>query len=66
MKVDVTKMLPVVVLGLIMGQPTTITAQVEVLERGSQNMEVLGHTPLGPRLSISDMDVEQELHRPYA
>jgi hypothetical protein len=29
-------------------------------------MEVLGHVPLGPRLSVADMDVEQELSRPYA
>jgi len=46
--------------------PTAAVAQVEVVERGSQNMEVLGHVPLGPRLSIADMDVEQELSRPYA
>jgi hypothetical protein len=36
------------------------------LQRGSDNVEVLGHLPLGPRLSVADMDVEQELHRPYA
>ena len=36
------------------------------LKRGSDNMEVLGHLPLGARLSVADMDVEQELHRPYA
>ncbi|MEQ9400445.1 MAG: hypothetical protein RJQ04_14880 [Longimicrobiales bacterium] len=36
------------------------------LKRGSDNMEVLGHLPLGHRLSVADMDVEQELHRPYA
>ncbi len=36
------------------------------LKRGSDNMEVLGHLPLGPRLSVADMDVEQEMHRPYA
>ena len=29
-------------------------------------MDVLGHLPLGPRLSVADMDIEQELHRPYA
>lgn len=46
--------------------PATTTAQVEVLERGSRNMDVLGHVPLGPGLSISDMDVEQELNRPFA
>jgi hypothetical protein len=33
---------------------------------GSDNIEVLGHIPLGPRLSVADMDVEQELSRPYA
>jgi len=36
------------------------------MNRGSDNMEVLGHRPLGPRLSVSDMDLEQELDRPYA
>ncbi len=46
--------------------PAISSAQVEVVERGSRNMEVLGHIPLGPRLSIADMDIEQEMHRPYA
>jgi len=32
---------------------------------GSDNIEVLGHRPLGPRLSVSDLDIEQELSRPY-
>jgi len=36
------------------------------LNRGSDNMEVLGHLPLGARLSVADMDIEQEMHRPYA
>jgi hypothetical protein len=35
------------------------------LKRGSDNIEVLGHLPLGPRLSVADMDMEQELDRPY-
>ncbi len=33
---------------------------------GSDNIEVLGHIPLGPRLSVADMELEQELDRPYA
>jgi len=33
---------------------------------GSDNIEVLGHIPLGPRLSVSDLELEQELNRPYA
>jgi hypothetical protein len=36
------------------------------LKRGSDNIEVLGHIPLGHPLSVADMDVEQELDRPYA
>jgi hypothetical protein len=36
------------------------------LHRGSDNIEVLGHIPLGPRLSVADMDLEQDLSRPYA
>jgi len=36
------------------------------LKRGSDNVEILGHLPLGPRLSVADMELEQELHRPYA
>ena len=33
---------------------------------GSGNIEVLSHLPLGPRLSVSDIDLEQEVSRPYA
>ena len=36
------------------------------LKRGSDNIHVLGHVPLGPRLSVADLDVEQEMSRPYA
>ena len=36
------------------------------LNRGSDNIEVLGHLPLGARLSVADMDIEQEMDRPYA
>lgn len=54
-------------LGAALAVPAALRAQaVEVVERGSRNMEVLGHVPLGPRLSIADMDIEQEMHRPYA
>ena len=33
---------------------------------GSDNMDVLGHAPLGPQLSVADVELEQEMHRPYA
>ena len=33
---------------------------------GSANIEVLSHVPLGHQLSVSDIDLEQDLERPYA
>ncbi len=41
------------------------SAQWTPMNRGSDNIQVLGHLPVGPALSVSDMDVEQELSRPY-
>src|SRR5262245_51456331 len=35
-------------------------------ERGSRNMKVLSHVPLGGFLHVSDIELEQELSRPYA
>lgn len=32
---------------------------------GSDNIEVVAHLPLGPALSVADIEIEQELHRPY-
>ena len=46
--------------------PAQASAQSTPLKRGSDNIHVLGHLPLGPALNVSDMDVEQELSRPYA
>jgi len=33
---------------------------------GSPNIEVISHLPLGPRLGVADIELEQELSRPYA
>jgi len=35
------------------------------LSRGSDNMRVVSHLPLGPRISVADIELEQELSRPY-
>lgn len=35
-------------------------------EQGSPNMHVLSHIPLGAPLSVADVDIEQDLNRPYA
>ena len=32
---------------------------------GSDNIEILGHIGLGHRLSVADLDMEQEVSRPY-
>jgi len=45
--------------------PRALHAQATPLQRGSDNIEVLGHLPLGPALSVSDIDIEQDLARPY-
>ena len=44
----------------------TAAAQWTAEKPGSDNIEVLSHIPLGPRLSVSDTDIEQEMDRPYA
>ena len=36
------------------------------LQRGSDNIEVVGHLSLGPHNNLADMDIEQEPGRPYA
>ena len=46
--------------------PQSAASQWTAQKPGSDNIEVLGHLPLGPRLSVADMELEQELDRPYA
>ena len=41
-------------------------SQIESLQRGSDNIEVVGHVPLGKRLTVLDIELEQDLDRPYA
>ncbi len=41
------------------------TGQWSPMKRGSDNIEVLGHLPLGADENLADMDIEQELNRPY-
>ena len=40
-------------------------AQWNSLEPGSDNIEVVGHIPLGGQVSVMDLELEQELERPY-
>src|SRR5262245_3270367 len=41
-------------------------AQRKPGEQGSRNMKILSHIPLGCALCIADIEIEQELSRPYA
>ena len=34
-------------------------------KRGSDNLTVVSHLPLGPRLNVADIEIEQEMSRPY-
>ena len=42
------------------------SAQWTAMKRGSDNIDVVAHLPLGGRVSAADNDIEQELSRPYA
>ena len=57
-------------LAFLAGGATVATAQGHGEQghepRGSDNIEVLSHVPLGPRLSVSDIELEQEVDRPFA
>ena len=55
----------VVAAGLALGARSTAAQDDGYLPRGSANIEVLAHLPLGAPLTASDLDIEQELSRPY-
>ncbi len=40
-------------------------AQWSAVDRGSDNITVEGHVPLGARMSVTDLEMEQELSRPF-
>ncbi len=50
---------------LLLLLPGIAAAQWTAENPGSDNLTVLGHIPLGPRLSVADLDMEQELSRPF-
>ncbi len=53
--------LALVVLGI-----TEADAQYPAGEQASPNVKVLSHVPLGDPLNVADIEIEQELSRPYA
>jgi hypothetical protein len=49
----------------LIGTVDSLSAQ-EVAERGTPNIEVLSHVPLGGPMTVADLELEQEMSRPYA
>jgi hypothetical protein len=45
---------------------STLAAQADAEQRGSDNIEVVSHLPLGAPGSVSDIEVEQDMDRPFA
>ena len=43
-----------------------ISAQYPPGQRSSQNLHVLSHLPIGRMFTVADLEIEQELARPYA
>ncbi len=45
---------------------SAVAAQENAEKRGSDNIEVVSHLPLGGPGSVSDVEIEQDMSRPYA
>ena len=53
-----------VVLGTLLAHP--VSAQYPPGEQGSTNLHVVSHVPLGGEFRVTDIEIEQELPRPFA
>ncbi len=51
---------------ILLFTPGLAAGQWTALDRGSDNITVLGHQPLGGRMTVTDLELEQDLDRPYA
>ena len=55
--------------GLALTSSSTLAQETTpwtTLNPGTDNITVVGHIPLGGTLSVMDMEIEQEMSRPYA
>jgi hypothetical protein len=53
-------------LGASLAGAGDLEAQQTVEARGTPDIEVLAHLPLGGPTTVSDLEIEQELARPFA
>ncbi len=60
------KIVHTILLGALLVAPQLSLAQMSELQRGSDNLKVHGHIPLGARMTVTDIELEQEMDRPYA
>jgi len=60
------KLVSVVAALILVTGPPAALAQRSPGTQGSRNVRVLSHLPLGRIFTVSDVEVEQELSRPYA
>jgi hypothetical protein len=56
----------IVVVAVLPGARPVLSGEWTADRPGSANITVLSHLPLGPRLSVADIDIEQDMERPYA
>lgn len=57
----------VILTGLALSSTNTpLTAQFNAESRGSDNIKVVSHLPIGAPGSVSDIEIEQDLNRPFA
>tara|TARA_Y100000590_G_scaffold167706_1_gene191896 strand:- start:5858 stop:7192 length:1335 start_codon:yes stop_codon:yes gene_type:complete len=57
----------VILTGLALSSTNTpLAAQFNAESRGSDNIKVLSHLPIGAPGSVSDIEIEQDLSRPFA
>ena len=52
-------------LTLLLALSSPLSAQREPGAQGSRNVHVLAHMPVGGSVRVSDLEIEQELARPY-
>ena len=66
MKTNRILMLEATLAGLVLfATSSALAAQENAEVRGSDNIEVVAHVPMGAEGSVSDIEISQDMDRPY-
>src|SRR5206468_2682091 len=65
-EVEMLRALVVHVVALLVAPAAAVFAQYAPGHQGTSNLQVIAHLPLGRMFTVGDVEVEQELARPYA